>query len=151
MRPTRKKYYMEITKLVAARSTCPRARVGAVLVEPDIQRIVATGYNGAVRGAPHCDEVGCMMEDNHCRRTIHAEMNAILHLEHSYNYLELYTTHQPCYQCTKALLAVRVKAVYYIHEYKDIIRDRIVGELRGVNNIWMFKYDDFQKRNNPLS
>lgn len=74
-RPSWDEYFLEIAKLVSTRATCPRASVGAVLVLD--KRIVATGYNGAPPGEPHCTEVGCLMEDGHCQRAIHAEVNAI--------------------------------------------------------------------------
>jgi len=74
-RPGWDEYFMEIAKLVSTRATCPRASVGAVLVVD--RRIVATGYNGAPSGEPHCIEAGCLVEDGHCQRAIHAEVNAI--------------------------------------------------------------------------
>ena len=77
-------YFLNITRQVAERSTCTRAKVGAVIVRD--RSIVATGYNGAPAGMPHCTDVGCLiyrsqtpdggMEEN-CYRTIHAEINAI--------------------------------------------------------------------------
>ena len=130
MRISRLQYFMKIADIVAQRSTCSRAKVGAVLVDPVSNKIVATGYNGSVPGAPHCEDVGCMMEDGHCRRTVHAELNSILHLEHSYTMLDLYTTYQPCYQCTKALITANVKRVYYREPYEDHIRDMIIEEAR---------------------
>ena len=68
-------YFLNIAMVVASRSTCPRASVGAVIVRD--KRIVATGYNGAPSGEPHCTEVGCLMVDGHCQRVLHAETNAI--------------------------------------------------------------------------
>ena len=68
-------YFLEVAKIVASRSTCPRATVGAVIVRD--KRIVATGYNGALAGEPHCTEAGCLMEDGHCQRAVHAETNAV--------------------------------------------------------------------------
>ena len=69
-------YFMNIGQEVASRSTCPRKHVGAVVVRD--KRLLSTGYNGSLRGLPHCDEVGCLMEDGHCIATVHAEANAIL-------------------------------------------------------------------------
>ncbi len=75
-RPDWDTYFIRIAKEVAARSTCQRASVGAVIVKEN--RILATGYNGAPEGEDHCTEEGCRMYDGHCIRTIHAEENAIL-------------------------------------------------------------------------
>ena len=123
-RLSREKYFISIAKLVAKRSTCPRAAVGAVLVSE--RRIVSTGYNGSASGSPHCETIGCLLEHGHCRRTVHAEMNALLHLEHSYSDLIMFCTHQPCYQCTKALITCGVKKVFYYKLYKDTLRDKII-------------------------
>ena len=69
-------YFMSIAQVVATRSTCPRKYVGAVIVRN--RTILSTGYNGSIRGMPHCSDVGHMMEDGHCVATIHAEANAII-------------------------------------------------------------------------
>lgn len=68
-------YFLTIAEAVAARSTCPRASVGAVIVKDN--RILSTGYNGAPAGEAHCTDIGCLIKNNHCERTIHAETNAI--------------------------------------------------------------------------
>ena len=68
-------YFMRIAKEVSSRATCDRKHVGAVVVRD--KSILATGYNGSIRGLPHCDEEGHLMEDGHCVRTIHAEAIAI--------------------------------------------------------------------------
>src|SRR5579885_1345821 len=70
------RYFMNIASEVATRSTCDRKHVGAVIVRD--KTILSTGYNGSVRGLPHCDDVGHMMEDGHCVATIHAEANAVI-------------------------------------------------------------------------
>lgn len=122
-RLSREKYFMGIAKLVAKRSTCPRASVGAVLIYN--KRIVSTGYNGSASGTPHCSDIGCLLEHGHCRRTVHAEMNALLHLEHTYPDLILFCTHQPCYQCIKALITCNVKTIIYSKPYADKLRDHL--------------------------
>ena len=68
-------YFMNISKEVATRSTCDRKHVGTVIVRD--KTILSTGYNGSIRGMPHCDESGHMMENDHCVATIHAEANAM--------------------------------------------------------------------------
>ena len=98
------KYFMEITELVASRSTCDRAWVGCVLVNSS-NRIVSTGYNGSISGNPHCDDVGHTMRDGHCIATIHAEMNALLYCAKEgipVKNCSAYVTHFPCLNCTKA-------------------------------------------------
>jgi dCMP deaminase len=139
MRLTREEYFMKMAIMVAKRSTCERAQVGAILVDVNRNAIVATGYNGSAPGAPHCIDVGCLIINGHCHRTIHAEMNAICHLEHSYDNLILYCTHQPCVNCTKALAAINVREVRYLHEYNDPIRDAIIEEMVETKRMKMVK------------
>ena len=74
-RPTWPEYFQQHAALASSRATCPRAACGAVIVKD--RRIIATGYNGAPSGHPHCTDVGCEMADGHCQRVIHAEVNAI--------------------------------------------------------------------------
>jgi len=74
-RPNWDEYFMKIAEDVATRATCSRAAVGAVLVKD--YRIISTGYNGAPAGEPHCMEEGCVMENGHCTRAVHAEVNAV--------------------------------------------------------------------------
>ena len=112
-------YFMEITEMVASRSTCDRAFVGCVIVNDD-HRIVSTGYNGSVAGNPHCDDVGHTMRDGHCIATIHAEMNALLYCAKegiSVKNCNAYITHFPCLNCTKALIQAGIKKIYYKYEY----------------------------------
>ncbi len=113
-RPDWDQYFMEVARVVASRSTCDRAYVGCVIVRE--RRILTTGYNGAPAGMPHCDEVGHLMENNHCIRTLHAEQNALIQAAlHgiSTKGATLYVTHQPCFTCAK--LIVNAGIVRVIH------------------------------------
>ena len=95
-------YFMEIARQVASRATCDRKHVGALLVRDRI--ILSTGYNGSIRGMPHCDEVGHLMENGHCVATVHAEANAVLQAARTGVRIEgsaLYTTASPCWPCFK--------------------------------------------------
>ncbi|EKP95456.1 deoxycytidylate deaminase [Thermaerobacter subterraneus] len=119
-RPPWDAYFMELAEVVARRSTCPRRHVGAVLVRD--RRILATGYNGAPPGFPHCTEAGCLMQDGHCVRTIHAEANAILQAAlHGVTVKgsTLYTTATPCLHCAKLLIGAGVVRVVYRDWYPD--------------------------------
>lgn len=115
-----KQYFMMQALVIAQRSTCNRALVGSVLVKDN--RIIGTGYNGAVTGQPHCDEVGHQMVDGHCVRTIHSEINSLTQCAKngvSTSDTEIYVTHFPCYNCTKALIQSGVKRINYYFNYRD--------------------------------
>jgi dCMP deaminase len=127
-RPPWDEYFMSIARLVAGRSTCLRRQVGAILVKD--RRILATGYNGAPAGLPHCNQTGCVRErmnvppgERHelCRG-IHAEQNAIIQ---SANYgtgiagATVYTTHHPCSVCAKMIINAGVTRVVTDDGYPD--------------------------------
>jgi dCMP deaminase len=121
-RPSWDEYFMQITLQVARRSTCPRAAVGAVIVRE--KRILTTGYNGSPQGLPHCTEVGCLMVNGHCVRTLHAEQNAIIQgALHGVDVSgsTLYVTHQPCLNCAKMIINAGVRRVVYAGHYPDDI------------------------------
>ena len=113
-------YFMSIAQVVATRSTCPRKYVGSLLVRD--RTILSTGYNGSIRGMPHCSDVGHMMEDDHCVATIHAEANAIIqaakngvNIDGATNYV----TASPCWSCFKQLANAGVKRICYGEFYRD--------------------------------
>ena len=113
-------YFMNIAREVATRSTCDRKHVGAVIVRG--KTILATGYNGSIRGLAHCDDVGHEMVNTHCVRTIHAEANAIaqsarhgIRLEDS----EIYVTASPCYDCFKLIANAGINKIYFGEFYRD--------------------------------
>lgn len=139
MRKSWTSYFMEITEMVATRSTCDRAFVGCTLVNKD-NRIVSTGYNGSVAGNPHCDEVGHVLRDGHCIATIHAEMNALLYCAKegiSVKGATAYITHFPCLNCTKALIQAGIAKVVYKHDYRI---DDYALELFRKNDIEVLKF-----------
>jgi len=113
-------YFMNIARTVATRATCNRKLVGAVLVRDRI--ILATGYNGSIRGLPHCDEEGHLMEEGHCIRTVHAEANAIVQAARSGVGIEgsdAYVTASPCWGCFRLLANVGVKRIVFGEFYRD--------------------------------
>ena len=113
-------YFMEIARQVASRATCDRKHVGAVLVRDRI--ILSTGYNGSIRGMPHCDEVGHLMENGHCVATVHAEANAVLQAARTGVRIEgsaLYTTASPCWPCFKLVANAGILRIVYGEFYRD--------------------------------
>lgn len=112
--------FMQIAEIVAQRSTCERAQVGAIAVLDN--RVVSIGYGGAPSGMPHCTEVGCKIgPDGGCIRTIHAEVNVIAFAARNgvaLNGAELYVTMSPCYNCAKLLINTGIKGVFYNEEYR---------------------------------
>ena len=119
-RPSWDTYFLKLAMLVSERATCPRMHCGCVLVRD--KRILSTGYNGSIPGDVHCEDEGCMIVDNHCVRTIHAEMNAILQCSiHgvSTEGATAYITNMPCTNCSKALIAAGIKQIVIFSDYHD--------------------------------
>lgn len=122
------RYFMGFALHAAERATCVRAKVGAVIVKD--RAVVATGYNGAPSGLPHCTEVGCLeyttinpdgQQDRYCFRTIHAEVNAIAQAaKNGVSILGsmIYVTHSPCIHCCKVLLNTGVYRIVYAKPYR---------------------------------
>jgi len=113
-------YFMMIAVQAATRSTCDRKHVGAVIVRD--KTILSTGYNGSVRGMPHCDDVGHMMEGGHCIATVHAEANAIIQAAKngvSVNMADIYVTASPCWHCFKLIANCGIKRIFYGEFYRD--------------------------------
>ncbi len=132
-------YFMNIAEQVATRSTCSRKHVGAVIVRD--RTILSTGYNGSLRGAPHCDEVGHDIENDHCVRTVHAEANAVAQsAKHGIriDQAEIYVTASPCLTCFKLIANCGITKIYYKEFYRD---ERITeyAKLAGVKLVYMGK------------
>lgn len=113
-------YFMEIARVVSSRATCDRKHVGAVIVRD--RMILSTGYNGSVRGLPHCNEAGHMMEENHCVATIHAEANALIQAARNGVAIDaatIYTTASPCWPCFKLIANAGVTRIVFGEFYRD--------------------------------
>ena len=136
-RPSWDEYFMEITRLVASRSTCLRRQVGAVLVKE--KNILATGYNGVPSGITHCDVTGCLREQlnvpsgerHELCRGLHAEQNAIIQAaRHGVNIADsiLYCTDSPCIICSKMLINAGVREIIYGRGYPDDLSLEMLAE-----------------------
>ena len=138
-RPSWDEYFMDMAELVAKRSTCLRRNVGAVVVQD--RRIVATGYNGAPKGIPHCNEIeGCCLreqlgipsgERHEMCRALHAEQNAIIQAATSGQSVEgatIYITHQPCVICAKMIINAGIERIVVKEGYPDELSREILRE-----------------------
>lgn len=141
-------YWMRMAADVAKAATC-RAEVGCVLVHKNV--IVGVGYVGSVHGDDHCvaypeaykahdrhilvktTRQGSTKKGDTCIRTIHAEMNAVLKCtvrgSEANEWINCYSTYQPCLDCTKVLLQIGVRKIFYARPYKDSWRDTYLDGL----------------------
>lgn len=117
-------YFMNIATEISKRATCDRLHVGCVLVKDN--QIIATGYNGSIQNHDHCDDIGHLIHEGSCKRTVHAEMNAIFQCAKygvSCKGAICYVTDYPCPDCMKALNQVGIKKIvykrYYPHRYEN--------------------------------
>lgn len=121
-RPTWDEYFLKLAMLASERATCPRMHCGCVLVKDRF--VLTTGYNGSLPGQPHCDEEGCLIVDNHCVRTNHAEINALVQAtKHGVNITgaTAYITNMSCTACAKALIAAGIIRVVVFSDFHDTL------------------------------
>jgi dCMP deaminase len=150
-RPSWEQYFMDITHLVAKRSTCLRRQVGAVVVKD--KKILATGYNGAPSGLEHCLDIGCLREQlgipsgerHELCRGLHAEQNAII--QAAYHGVQirgatLYCTNHPCIICSKMIINAGIQEIIYEEGYADALAKQMLKKSR----VKVEKFNRTQKR-----
>ena len=122
---------MKLAMLASERATCPRMHCGCVLVKT--KNVIATGYNGSIPGDEHCDDAGCLLVDNHCVRTVHAEMNALIQAArrgHAVEGASAYVTNMPCTTCAKSLITAGVKRVVVFSDYHDTMATQFFAKAK---------------------
>ena len=129
VRPTWDEYFMEVCRAIAKRATCDRGRSGCVIARDN--QLFVTGYVGAPRGLPHCDDVGHQFKkvqhedgsiSQHCVRTVHAEQNAICQAAKrgiSIDGATLYCKMTPCRTCAMLIINCGIKRVIAEKRYHD--------------------------------
>lgn len=128
-RPSWDQYFLKLAMLASERSTCPRMHCGCVLVKD--RYVLATGYNGSIPGQPHCDDVGCLIVDNHCQRTNHAEINSLIQAAvHGINVKgsTAYITNMSCTTCAKALIGAGIIRVVVFSDFHDTLATKFYTE-----------------------
>ncbi len=137
IRPNWDEYFMAIVDLISKRSTCIRRRVGAAIVKE--KNILATGYNGAPTGLPHCLDIGCLRDElnvpsgerHELCRGLHAEQNAIIQAAYhgtAINGAILYTTTLPCSICAKMIINAGIIRVIYNEGYEDKLSIQMLSD-----------------------
>lgn len=132
MRPSWDEIWMNVVIELSRRSTCLSRKCGAIIVGEDNQ-VITWGYNGALRGEPHCIE--CPRVDipsgqrlDLCRG-IHAEQNAIdVAARHgkATKGATLYLTHHPCSSCAKSIIHAGIQKVIYKGDYPDSLSKKML-------------------------
>lgn len=137
-RPSWDEYFMQMAELTSKRSTCLRRQVGAVIIKD--KHIIATGYNGAPRGVPHCSQKGgCLREQlkvpsgerHELCRALHAEQNAIIQaatLGQSIEGGSIFVTHHPCSICSKMIVNAGISRIVIREGYPDNLAVEILDE-----------------------
>lgn len=128
-RPSWDEYFLKLAMLASERATCPRMHCGCVLVRDKF--VLSTGYNGSLPGTAHCYTDGCLVVNDHCVRTNHAEINAICQATRHGSDLTgatAYVTNMPCTACAKALVAAGIRRVVVFSDYHDTLAERFFAE-----------------------
>jgi len=140
-RMTKEDYFLQIAKTVGLRSTCLRARCGAIIVQKGT--IISTGYNGSVRGQENCCDRGTCPRQNskpqHDKQlcsACHAEANAITNVARNGSGSTLNSTlfvdfvrtddhintyNKPCDECMKLVINAGIKYIVNRNEDMDKI------------------------------
>jgi len=138
-RPDNDTYFMDMAQLISTRSTCVRRQVGAVIVKD--KRVLTTGYNGSPKGTMHCEDLGCIRDQQNIPsgtrhelcRGVHAEQNAVIQAAYfgiSIDGATVYTTTYPCSMCSKILINAGIKEVVYADSYLDDLSRRLFEETK---------------------
>lgn len=122
------------------RATCDRLRTACIIVKD--KELVSAGYNGSPSGLPHCDDVGHLIINDHCERTLHAETNAILHADRSRLVgAEAYIIGTPCIRCFMMLVSSGVNKINYLGEHKNSMGKDYIQEIASKKDVKLVQYD----------
>ncbi|MEX0877621.1 MAG: hypothetical protein WDZ40_02000 [Candidatus Spechtbacterales bacterium] len=133
-RPNWDEFFFALAHIYSTRGTCDRLKTACVLVDKN-KRLVGAGYNGALPKNPQCDDVGHLIIEGHCVRTLHGEENAILYSTANLIGASAYIIGTPCIRCTTKLIAKGVKEIKYTGEYKNSEGKEHIFDLAERNDV----------------
>ena len=138
LRISRHEMFLQMAELAAQRGTCERLHPGCIIVGNSDNKItISMGYTSSYPDTPHCSEAGCLMEDGHCVRCIHAEEAAITQYRGNTSNLAAYITHTPCLKCYKLLTSFGVNRILIREKYGEISEAyQTMINLIGVELVW---------------
>lgn len=125
-RPTWDEYFINIVHQLKKRSTCTRRQFGAIVVNSK-KEIISTGFNGVVRGAEHCEDIGCIKDDMGVESgmghgicpAVHAEQNALIQAGKEAEGATLYLNGFPCKICARLIVNSGIKRLIMSGDYSD--------------------------------
>jgi dCMP deaminase len=148
-RPNWDEFFFMLAHIYSTRGTCDRLKTATLLVRD--KRIVGAGYNGSLPGNPQCDEVGHLMIDGHCLRTLHGEDNAILYSTADLKNSTAYILGTPCILCITKLIAKGINTIKFLGEYSNARGKEEIEKLVKQNNVELMKIDfDFDDTLNKM-
>lgn len=111
--------FLGLAEEIATWSKDPSTKVGAVIIGKD-RGIISYGYNGFPRFC--CDNP----EEYHDRevkykKTVHAEVNAVLFARCDLSTATLYTTHPPCDKCAPVIIQAGIRRVVSLNGGEDYV------------------------------
>ena len=110
------RYFLKMAFVARERSKDPRTQVGCIIVDKN-QRVIAAGYNGMP--AKINETVDLWQPPKKYQYVIHAEANALIHApREELKNATLYTTHLPCQECAKLIVAAGIKQLYYCYAWE---------------------------------
>ena len=120
-RPSWEVYYTTMAFIVAQRSFDPNTKHGAIIVSKD-GRVLSTGYNGPIKHS--IDKEIPLTRPAKYAALLHAEENAILAYNGSYQDIvgaTIYVTGRPCHKCLRMIMQKGIVKIVYAPTVSKVI------------------------------
>ena len=132
--------FMGSIALHSVLGTCDRLRTACGIIKD--KRLRGVGYNGSISGMPHCDDVGHLMEENHCLATRHGEANAISNTDRKHvRGGQAIVVATPCINCMKDLAAEGVRHIDCVGSYANSRGKEHLDDIARVKGITIRQHE----------